>query len=110
MGRHTRDRGPTKTITEASTRIGLRSFEAGLPVGKIVIFTLLLRHEAPEPLDASFGIASASIKRGDPARIVGGVFQLIRRDCPVSVAFAACGRNASLIEYDLLMTLAGKYR
>jgi aminoglycoside phosphotransferase (APT) family kinase protein len=27
-----------------------------------------------------------------------------------SVAFAACGRNASLIEYDLLMTIAGKYR
>ena len=27
-----------------------------------------------------------------------------------SVAFAACGRNASLIEYDLLMTLAGHYR
>jgi aminoglycoside phosphotransferase (APT) family kinase protein len=26
-----------------------------------------------------------------------------------SVVFAACGRNASLIEYDLLMTLAGKY-
>jgi len=27
-----------------------------------------------------------------------------------SVAFAACGRNASLIEYDLLMTMAGQYR
>jgi aminoglycoside phosphotransferase (APT) family kinase protein len=26
-----------------------------------------------------------------------------------SVAFAACGRNTSLIEYDLLMTLAGRY-
>ena len=27
-----------------------------------------------------------------------------------SVVFAACGRNASLIEYDLLMTIAGKYQ
>lgn len=27
-----------------------------------------------------------------------------------SVAFAACGRNAGLIEYELLMTLAGHYR
>lgn len=27
-----------------------------------------------------------------------------------SVVFAACGRNTSLIEYDLLMTLAGHYR
>jgi aminoglycoside phosphotransferase (APT) family kinase protein len=27
-----------------------------------------------------------------------------------SVVFAACGRNASLIEYDLLMTIAGHYR
>ena len=26
-----------------------------------------------------------------------------------SVVFAACGRNASLIEYDLLMTIAGRY-
>ncbi len=26
-----------------------------------------------------------------------------------SVAFAACGRNTSLVEYDLLMTLAGRY-
>jgi hypothetical protein len=27
-----------------------------------------------------------------------------------SVVFAACGRNASLIEYDLLMSIAGHYR
>jgi aminoglycoside phosphotransferase (APT) family kinase protein len=27
-----------------------------------------------------------------------------------SVVFAACGRNASLIEYDLLMTIAGRYQ
>jgi hypothetical protein len=26
-----------------------------------------------------------------------------------SVVFAACGRNTSQIEYDLLMTIAGKY-
>lgn len=26
-----------------------------------------------------------------------------------SVAYAACGRNSSLVEYDLLMTLAGRY-
>jgi len=26
-----------------------------------------------------------------------------------SVTFAACGRNTSLVEYDLLMTLAGRY-
>ena len=26
-----------------------------------------------------------------------------------SVAYAACGRNTSLVEYDLLMTLAGRY-
>ena len=27
-----------------------------------------------------------------------------------SVAYAACGRNSSLVEYDLLMTLAGRYQ
>jgi hypothetical protein len=55
-----------------------------------VIFTLVLREEAAEPPVGSFGIVPASIKRGDPARIVVGVFQLIRGDCPVSLGFAPC--------------------
>jgi len=69
-------------------RIRLHILKASLSVRKIVIYTLVLRDESAEPLDGSLGIVSASIKRGDPARIVLAVFQLICGDCPVSVAFA----------------------
>src|ERR1700681_3567198 len=71
-------------------RIRLHILKASLSVGKIVIFALVLREEAAEPLDGSFGIVSAGIKRGDPASIVVGVFQLIRGDCPVSARLAPC--------------------
>src|ERR1700676_1647019 len=71
-------------------RIRLHILKASLSVGKIVIFALVLREEAAEPLDGSFGTVSAGIKRGDPARIVVGVFQLIRDYCPISLGSAPC--------------------
>jgi len=39
-----------------------------------MIFALVLRAKAAKPLGRSFGVVSAGMKGGDPARIVVGVF------------------------------------
>src|SRR5882672_1022556 len=68
-------------------RIGLYILEAGISVGKVLIFARVLRGEAGEPLNGPVGIVSAGIERRDSFRVIG-IPQFVQRDCLVRLAFA----------------------